>query len=43
MDKQSEKDLVNDAKGLARWFRVSVKLEIFGQTIFEWVWPPKNS
>lgn len=43
MDIQSEKALVNDAKGLAKWFRVSVKIEIFGHTIFEWVWPPQKS
>lgn len=43
MDKQSKATIVNDVKGLAKWFKVSVKIEVFGHTIFEWVWPPQNS
>lgn len=30
------------AKGLAKWFRVSVSIEIFGKVIWSFTWPPQN-
>ena len=43
MDKQSEDIIVKDVKGFAKFFKVSVKIELFGHTVFEWVWPPQKS
>ena len=34
---------VDQAKGLARWFSVDVKIAIFGVTIWEYHFPPKNN
>ena len=42
MDKQSQQTLVNDAKGLAKWFSVDVVIKIFGVTIWEFRFPPKS-
>lgn len=43
MDENSRQSLVNDAKGLTKMFRVTVKIELFGHVIFEKTWPPQNS
>lgn len=43
MDEQSKNELVNDAKGLAKWFAVDISIKIFGITIWEYHFPPKKS
>lgn len=40
--KDSQTNLVNNAKGLAKWFSVSVTIKIFGVTIWEYHFPPKS-
>ena len=42
MDKQSQQCIVNDAKGLAKWFAVDITIKVFGVTIWEYHFPPKN-
>lgn len=34
--------LVDDAKGLAKWFAVDIVIKIFGVTIWEFHFPPKE-
>lgn len=33
---------VEQAKGLAKWFRVELTISIFGHEILHWVYPPEN-
>lgn len=32
---------VEQAKGLAKWFRVELSISIFGHTILHWIYPPE--
>ena len=41
MDEKSKQRLVDDAKGLAKWFAVDIVIKIFGLTIWEYHFPPK--
>lgn len=42
MSTESKENAVAEVKGIAKYFRVSVKIELFGQTIFKWTWPPAD-
>lgn len=33
---------VEQARGLAKWFRVELTISIFGHDILHWVYPPEN-
>ena len=41
MSQTEEKEVVNTAKGLAKFLAVEVKIKIFGVTILEYHFPPK--
>lgn len=41
-DNQKQKELVTEARGLARWFSIDIKIKIFGVTIWEYHFPPQN-
>lgn len=41
MDLQSKNQIVNDAKGLAKWFSLDVTIKVLGVTIWEFHFPPK--
>lgn len=32
---------VNEARGLAKWFKIELKISLFGHVIFNWTWPPQ--
>lgn len=42
MDVKQKQCLVDDAKGLAKWFAVDIVIKIFGVTIWEYHFPPKK-
>lgn len=42
MSQAEEKQVVNTAKGLAKFLSVDVKIKIFGVTIWEYHFPPKS-
>lgn len=42
MTNESKEFAVAEVKGIAKFFRVSVKIELFGHSIFQWTWPPKE-
>lgn len=41
MNEEQKQCLVDDAKGLAKWFAVDIIIKIFGFTIWEYHFPPK--
>lgn len=43
MSEQQKTQAVNEAKGLAKWFKIELKISIFGHTIFNWTWPPQSA
>lgn len=43
MDKASQNRIVNDAKGLAKFFAVDIVIKIFGVTVWEYHFPPKSN
>lgn len=42
MDEKRKQTLVSDAKGLAKWFSVSVTIKIFGHVVWSWTFPPEE-
>ena len=40
---KKELKAVNEAKGLAKWLKIELKISIFGVTVIEWVYPPQSS
>lgn len=38
---QEKSALVNSAKGIAKWFKVELKISVLGHTIIHWVYPPQ--
>lgn len=43
MSEQTKQTLIADAKGLAKWLSVDFSIKIFGVTLVEWHFPPKNN
>lgn len=43
MDEKRKQCFASEAKGLAKYFQLDVTLKLFGQIIWEWHFPPKNS
>lgn len=41
MNNATKAAAVKEAKGLAKWFKIELKISLFGQVIFSWVWPPQ--
>ena len=42
MSEKVKQTLISDAKGLAKWFSVDISIKMFGQTIWEFHFPPKS-
>lgn len=42
MDNDSKKEVVNGAKALAPFFEIEISVRVLGQTIWHYVFPPKN-
>ena len=40
---RKELKAVNEAKGLAKWLKIELRVSIFGVTIIEWTYPPQSS
>lgn len=38
---QEKTALVNSAKGIAKWFKIELKISVLGHTIIHWVYPPQ--
>lgn len=43
MDKSMQNEAVASAKGLAKFFAIDITIKIFGQTIWEYHFPPKSN
>lgn len=43
MSEETKAAKVEQARGLAKWFKLEITLSIFGHTVFHWVYPPKKS
>lgn len=41
LSKQNRADLAQ-ARGLAKWFSVSVTIKVFGKVIWSFTWPPES-
>ena len=41
IDNATKTAAVKEAKGLAKWFKIELKISLFGHVIFSWVWPPQ--
>ena len=41
----SKKDVkvINNAKGIAKWLKIDLKISVFGVTILEWTFPPQSN
>lgn len=42
MTAEIRNEKINEARGLAKWFSVDITIKIFGVTIWEYHFPPKN-
>lgn len=42
MSNEVKQEILTAAEKSIPFMKVSVKLEIFGHTLFEWSWPPKS-
>lgn len=42
MSEKTKQTLIADGKGLAKWFSVDISIKMFGQTIWEYHFPPKS-
>ena len=43
MSEEKKQALIADAEGLAKWFSVDIRIKIFGRTIWEYHFPPRNA
>lgn len=43
MSQSEQNEVVTSARGLAKFFSLDVTLKIFGQTIWEFHFPPKSN
>ena len=41
IDNATKNAAIKEAKGLAKWFKIELKISLFGQVIFDWTWPPQ--
>lgn len=41
MSTQEKIALVNSAKGLAKWFKIELKISVLGHVIVHWIYPPQ--
>lgn len=42
MSAEEEKTKVEQASSLAKWFKISIEISIFGHVIFSKTWPPQD-
>lgn len=42
MTDSQKSNLIEEARGLAKWLSVDFSIKVFGVTIIEWHFPPKS-